>query len=86
MGKFSALRLFAGIYVIIGGLLMVGALLTLLAIAGVITDLDNRIAVLLTGFSGVAVVVGLFMMGLTSIAYGQFIQVVIQIEENTRKQ
>jgi hypothetical protein len=82
---FRALKLFAAIYVIIGFLLLTGSVVALLTTLGVLGETDNHVASLLTGYYGTILIIGLFMAGLTSVAYGQFIQVVMQIEENTRK-
>jgi hypothetical protein len=39
----------------------------------------------MASYAGIMVIVGLVMTGIASISYGQFLQVVMQIEENTRK-
>jgi len=84
--KFKTLRLFAVIQIIVGALLLVAAAIALLVLVGVKSTLDDRVASFIASAYGVIAIVGLVMAGIASIAYGQFLQVVMQIEENTRKE
>jgi hypothetical protein len=83
--KFRTLRLFAVIQIIVGIVLLAAAGLVLLMLIGVIPRIDDQVASFVAGVTGIIVIAVLGISGTASIAYGQFLQVVMQIEENTRK-
>lgn len=83
--KFKTLRLFAAIQIIVGVLFLVAGVIALLILVGVITSVNDRVAALVGGASGLVVICALVLTGITYIAFGQFLLVVMQIEENTRK-
>lgn len=82
--RFRPLRLLAGIYVVIGLLTIGLGIFAVLLAFGAIGDLHDQFAPGFAVLYGLGVFLGLFMAGLTLVGYGQFIQVVLQIEENTR--
>lgn len=83
--KFKTLRLFAAIQVVIGVVFVAAAGIIVLIMAKVLGDTNDKGMQLFTGSSGVIIVIGLAMVGIASIAYGQFLNVIMQIEENTRR-
>jgi hypothetical protein len=80
--SFGMLRVFAWIHVVFGFLLITAAVVIIFAILFNVPD--DRLERFLISYYGMAVIIGLLVAGVTSAAYGQFIQVVIKIEENTR--
>jgi hypothetical protein len=84
--KFRTLRLFAAIHIAFGVLLILAGIFVVLVMAGVASNVDDKLASLLAGAFGIGLTIGLVMAGIAWIAYGQFLQVVMQIEENTRKE
>jgi hypothetical protein len=83
--RFKTLRLFAVIHIISGVLLLVAAGIVLLMLVGMIPSIDDQVSSFVAGVSGMIAIAVLVLSGIGSIAYGQFLQVVMQIEENTRK-
>ena len=77
------LRVFAWIHIIMGFVLMTVAILAVIAVLFNLPD--DRVTAFLISTYGIAATVGMIAAGVSLAAYGQFIQVVMQIEENTRK-
>ncbi len=84
--KFKTLRLFAIIQIALGILCLVAAVVGLLILLGMPRYIDERVLLFMASSYGVLLIIGLIMTGIASIAYGQFLQVVMQIEQNTRKE
>jgi hypothetical protein len=75
--KYRVLRFFARIQITVGVILLLAAAIALWVFT------DWRIpSITLYGF---AIFAGLFLSGIASISYGQFLEVIMQIEENTRQ-
>ncbi len=83
--RFKVLRLFAVLQVMVGVFLLLFAVVVLLAMAKIIGSLDDRTIGIATSSYGVVVIVGLIMAGIASIAYGQFLEVVMQMERYSEK-
>jgi amino acid permease len=84
--RFFALRFFAGLYVLCGALLVLAPILLLIFWTNVKTPevrrLLNTPVALLTAIS---ILVACAIVGISWMAFGQLLQVFMQIEENTRK-
>lgn len=80
---FAMLRFFAWCHIVVGFVLMG---LAVSAVFAVLFNLpDDRVERFLVSTYGIAAIVGLLIAGVASAAYGQFIQLVLRIEENTRQ-
>jgi hypothetical protein len=77
---FKLLSIFAEIHIVIGLLLMIAGL----GIAALTLFGPNRDPEFLTSALGIGITLGFFIGGLAVASYGEFIQVVICIEANTR--
>jgi len=82
--QFRALQLFAFLQVLAGIACWVGAVIVLLIMGDVVRQINDAWGTRLTASFGLLLAVGLFLAGLGSMAYGQFLEVVMKIEENTR--
>lgn len=86
--RFHTLRFFAGVHIVCGALLIASALCILFVIFGTDTASPEIRTLLNTPvalFSAIVLVIVLVMAGVGWIAFGQLLQVFMQIEENTRR-
>jgi hypothetical protein len=82
--RFGALRLVAGFQVVSGALLVIAAIYIILVIFGADVATPQLHEMLNTPI-GLLTAIALFLVGLGWIAFGELIQVIMQIEINTRK-
>lgn len=83
--RFGALRLVVGLQIAFGSLFIIGAVYIVLVVLG--SDIASPpIRELLATPIGLVTAIALLVVGVTWIAFAQLIQVVMQIEVNTRKE
>ncbi len=66
--------------------MLITAGVILLITSGILWHADDRWMDFFISVAGKSLITGLALAGKASIAYGQFLQVIMQIEENTRKE
>ena len=83
--RFVALRIVVGLQILCGSLLVICSVFMFLAVAG--GELGSpELRNALNSPLGILVMASIFFTGITWIAFAQLIQVVLRIEENTRKE
>jgi hypothetical protein len=83
--RFGALRFIVGLQVLCGSLLVVCSFVMVLAVAGGELGMPE-LRKFLGSPLGVGLTIAVFLIGITWIAFAQLIQVILQIEVNTRKE
>jgi len=85
--KFKALRFLAMLQIVLGTVALLAALFVFVILAKSLADSSGQTDPLvssITGGLGFTFVVALALGGLVLIGQGEFLQVIMQIEENTR--
>lgn len=80
MGNFKALNFLSTIYIIVGWLIVIVTMLVVVTYFIVSFPSDNYVMLILGAYA-----FGVGVFGITLVGYGEFIALMLKIENNTRK-